>query len=29
MGIVNDDDYQIVYSDTPGVLDPLTSFKKA
>ncbi len=22
MGIVNDDDYQIVYSDTPGVLDP-------
>ena len=22
MGIVNEDDYQIVYSDTPGVLDP-------
>lgn len=22
MGIVNDDDYQIVYSDTPGVLEP-------
>lgn len=22
MGIVNDDDFQIVYSDTPGVLDP-------
>ncbi len=22
MGIVNGDDYQIVYSDTPGVLDP-------
>jgi len=22
MGILNGDDYQIVYSDTPGVLDP-------
>ena len=22
MGILNDEDYQIVYSDTPGVLDP-------
>lgn len=22
MGIVNDDDFQIVYSDTPGILDP-------
>ena len=22
MGLVNDDEYQIVYSDTPGVLDP-------
>lgn len=22
LGIVNDDDYQIVYSDTPGVIDP-------
>jgi len=22
MGLVNDDDFQIVYSDTPGVLDP-------
>lgn len=22
MGILNDDDYQIVYSDTPGVIDP-------
>ena len=22
LGIVNEDDYQIVYSDTPGIIDP-------
>lgn len=29
MGIVNTPEYQIVFSDTPGVLSPNTSFRKA
>jgi len=27
-GIVNGDDYQIIYSDTPGILDPSINFRK-
>ena len=29
MGLVNEPDWQIVYSDTPGVLDPPTSCRRA
>ena len=29
MGIVNDDDYQIVYSDTPGILKPNYRLQKS
>ena len=28
MGIVNGEDFQIVYSDTPGILNPGTSFRR-
>ena len=28
MGIVNTDEYQIVFSDTPGVLNPNSSYRK-
>ena len=29
LGILNEDNYQIVFSDTPGVIDPIYKLQKA